>query len=375
MRTFLLIALVLAAAAHAQVVPADYATAAEGELAAALAAHPRVERAARRVADTQVFDAARALGLSAVRVSPVQLSDVHAAFARGAARLGADPGRFEVYVAAGDEYSVFSWGYADGRTVIALSTRCLRDLAPPELEFALATEVAHAVADHNVYNNVNRMIVALEDATFRQTYNIADRAVRDIHNYDLTSELFARLLGVPRVVAAMLGVGAVTSRAMSLAATWVIEALEKPVFAALAKWRVATQTSANRAALLVAYLERRAEGLPREAALEAALETSARTIVKFMLRDRPTAERVDVAELLAQAREMLEREKAVPVVKQRFVAWVLARLKEWIWGRTAFGAMPPDLLPRTYLEELVELVDWLPSPQLASFLSRVEARR
>lgn len=370
----ILILLLLAVPVAAQVLRADYITPAEIDVARALAAHPRLDAAARQVARTQVFDAVRALGLSAVRVSPAQLPEVHRALQQAARRLGADLARIELYVTAGDEYSVFSWGYADGSTVIALSSRCLRDLTPPELEFALAGETAHAVADHNVYNNVNRMILALKDATFRQTYGVADRAVRDLHNYDLTSELFARLLGVPRVVAAMLGVGAVTTKAMQLAAGWVLEALNREVFASLARWRVATQTSGNRAALLASYLEHRAAGLPRDRALEAATDTASRAIVKFMLRDREIAERVAIPELVAQARAMLARRTPVEEVKPRFVAWCRERLKAWIWGRTGFGELPPDLAQRTYLEELVELVDFLESPQLARFLDRVDPR-
>lgn len=50
----------------------------------------------------------------------------------------------------------------------------------------------------------------------------------------------------------------------------------------------------------------------------------------------------------------------------------LRRCIEWIWSRTGYGAMPADLQPRHYMEELVEVVDFMESAQLAAFLVRVE---
>jgi Zn-dependent protease with chaperone function len=366
------------------VLPPDYITATEHTLGESLDKHPRLRGAAEKVAASQVFDATSALGLSAVRVSPKQLPKVWDTFARCAHYLDVKVENTELYVAGADQFSTFSWGYSSGRNLVVLSTRCLKEMSEPELEFVLAAELAHVAANHNLYGNVNRMILALKDSSFRQANGVTDRAVKDIFCYDIDTPFLGRLFGVPRVVAAMMGIGAMTSKLVSLATGWILQALDATLFKSLQSWSQASETSANRAAWLVCYLHARQNGLDPEAAKAEVLKIAGRTFTKFMLKDKELAEQVDLDALIAQGREMIaqahaqeaariaSRRTGLRGLKDSFVAWVKRQLRDWFWTRAGFADAPAELRTRSFLEELVELIDYPQTDEFQRTMARIE---
>jgi hypothetical protein len=209
---------------------------------------------------------------------------------------------------------------------------------------------------------------------------VPDRLIRDVHNWELSTDSLAKIFHLPRMVVAMVGISALTGHVMSQATEWIVKSLNKKLFSSLSRWSIASKASANRAGLLVTYLALRQRGHSRREALDLAVEVAGRTFVKFILRDPELAARVDVTGAISQARTVLaamDAEKARTVEERstwlrRFTGWFRDKLKSWLWGTANLEASLRSFQGRGYLGELVELVDYSRSPEAAATLDRIE---
>lgn len=363
-----------------QVLPEDYQTPDERLLARSLEESARLTDVARRIADRQAFDAGRSLGLSAIRVSASQLPAIWSRTAETARLLGLDPARLDLFVTGLPEFSTFSWGYADGRALVVLSSQVHQYLEPLELGFVMAAELSSVAADHNLFRNIGQLVTALQDSTFRVTYGVPDRLIRDVHGWELSNDGFAKIFHLPRMVVAMVGISALTAWIASEATSWLVGSLNKKLFASLSRWAVASKASANRAGLLVTYLALRRQGLARPQALDRAVAVAGRTFVKFVLRDPALAAMVDVQEAIGQARAVvlaMEADKTRTMEERatwyrRFTGWFRDKVRAWLWGTANLDASLKSFQGRGYLAELVELVDYSRSPELIATLDRIE---